>query len=427
MTKKSGNKKSGNKKPIVIPENFKTVITDFVGDLSGTFPEYQSIWETILNELENNTTKLFEYLLSVLPERFFDILYQNEDIFQEQATNTCFLPGIDFKTIYNCHGITETTKKAIWKYLQLILFTIMDSIKDKSIFKDAMNIFDGINESDLQEKLGETVKDISDFFTNIPDLNEQGEPDLKKQCEHLFGDFFQQSEGGGGGEEPPNTSEHKMPNIPNPDVLHEHLRKLFDGKIGKLAKEIAEELSENMQDLLKDEMGDIKTPEEMIKHIMKNPKKMMDLIKVISTKLTTKMQRGDISQDEMMSEARDFISQMKMGGGEMNEFMKNIMKNMGKNVKLDTNALSRMEKQLSTKERLRKNLEKKRQENLEKKIDPNAKIETTPNTNQYVFKMGDETPEKTTKEEIDELIKKYKLEESVAKPSTKPNKKKGGK
>ena len=35
-----------------------------------------------------------------MPERFFDILYQNAEMFDNEETNTCFLPNIDFASIW---------------------------------------------------------------------------------------------------------------------------------------------------------------------------------------------------------------------------------------------------------------------------------------------------------------------------------------
>ena len=118
---------------IAVPNNFRSVISDFTKDLSITFPEYSYLWakwalvETSNEEIRN----LFDYCLTVYPERFFDILYQTTEIFDtESAVNTNFLPNVDFKLLFHCENVSESTKKTIWKYLQLILFTIVGGIKD---------------------------------------------------------------------------------------------------------------------------------------------------------------------------------------------------------------------------------------------------------------------------------------------------------
>jgi len=488
MTKKT-NKTNKKKNLIDIPENFKTILFDFFHDLSKTFPEYKELWSkySTLESITSEVRTLFDYFITVFPERFSDILYQNEDIFKPESTiNTFFLPNIDFKILYNCNDITETTKKAIWKYLQIILFTIMNSVRDKSKFGEAMNLFEGINDKELQEKLSETMKDITDFFSNISHSEKNGEPypnlekmkeqfshmfeggeppnleKIKEQFSHMFGgnpDMKDEFSNMFEGDSPPDMtkieevfaslfekmkdsekkdsekkdSENKnsekkdseesqknpFANMPDPNNLHEHLKKLFDGKIGRLAKELAEELSGDLTSMFKEDGVDIKTSQDVLKHIIKNPKKMMELVKTIGTKLTSKIQSGEISQEEMMREASELMSQMKNMGGkdQFSEILKNMTKNMGgmgKNAKIDMNALSRLEKQMSTKDRIRKNVELKRQEKEQEqkfKIDPNVKVEKKDSTNNLVFKIGEEKQEKSEKinEEIDDLITKLDL------------------
>jgi hypothetical protein len=107
-----------------IPANLQSVVHDFAVDLTTTFPEYAFLWKKWTNSTidPRDLEDLFAYLSKVFPERFFDILYQNEDIFKpDNETNTQFLPNVEFKILFNCTDITETTRKAIWKYLQLIL------------------------------------------------------------------------------------------------------------------------------------------------------------------------------------------------------------------------------------------------------------------------------------------------------------------
>ena len=157
-----------------IPSNFRSLLADFTRDLSTTFPDYSYLWSKLHDDdVSDDQLKIvLDHCLKVLPERFFDVLYQNEDIFKEDSeVNTCFLPNVSFKFLFNCEGITETTKKAMWKYLQLLLFSIIGGIKDKANFGDTMNMFEGINEGDLHEKLKETMGGITDFFSKMENLN----------------------------------------------------------------------------------------------------------------------------------------------------------------------------------------------------------------------------------------------------------------
>jgi hypothetical protein len=159
-----------------IPDEFKKVIFDFVADISNTFPEYKDTLRLFLGESSAESaesskvvTILYEYCSKVYPERFFDILYKNDKIFDKgdaanANVNTHFLPNIDFCALWNTEGISDATRETIWKYLQLILMTIITNIEDKKSFGDAANLFEAINENELRGKLEETIQQMYNMF-----------------------------------------------------------------------------------------------------------------------------------------------------------------------------------------------------------------------------------------------------------------------
>ena len=112
------------------------LLRDFIADLLTTFPEYKECIEDYAIEaitadiLDNEKMHIFvEYIQQVYPSRFFDILYKNEDIFNvESEVDTHFIPGLDFKKIWNTDGITDTIKDTIWRYLQVILFSVIKDV-----------------------------------------------------------------------------------------------------------------------------------------------------------------------------------------------------------------------------------------------------------------------------------------------------------
>ena len=122
---------------------------------------------------DDTINELFQYCLTIYPERFFDILYQNNDIFRNidsisieediDIVNTQFFPNVEFKTLFNCDGVSDNTKNTMWKYLQLVLFIVVGSSKDKNVFGDTANIFEGIDENELSDKLKETMDDMGSF------------------------------------------------------------------------------------------------------------------------------------------------------------------------------------------------------------------------------------------------------------------------
>ena len=342
-------------------ENIKKVVLDFSADLSITFPEFSFLWEKWSRPdlADTDIKQLLEYCLTVYPERFFDILYQNDEIFApDSPTNTFFLPNVDFKLLFNCKEISETTRKTMWKYIQLMMFSIVGNVDDKARFGDQGNMFEGVDEGELRGKLDEAMSGIADFFQKMStDSPAEGTAEESSKPTFTF---------------------EKMEGMPNVEEMHNHLKGLFDGKIGALAKELAEEITGDLGDLMDDADGSVKTTQDVFQKIIKNPKKMMDLLKVVNTKLTSKMQSGDISQEDIMKEAGDILGRMKdmggAGGVDFQEMMKGMMKNMGgmagmagmmgKGAKMDMNALNRMSQGMATKDRLRQKLAAKQAANV---------------------------------------------------------------
>jgi hypothetical protein len=282
---------------IVIPDEFVKVIKDFMGDLKITFPEYDSIigkwwkdsstFDYIENEEErtkaiqdaekSSIQMVFTFCQKKLPPRFFDILYKNEDIFQEDyAGDTEFLPHIHFKSLWH-FNISQPTRDTIWKYLQLITFSIVGSINNKDAFGDTAKLFEAINQDEFKNKLEEALSQMQDMF------------DMSGNCEK--------------------TEHHpEMPDsLPNANDIHEHITRMLDGKLGKLAKEIAEETAHDL-DIDMENVTDMK---DVFQKLMKNPGKLMSLVKTVGDKLDSKIKSGDIKESEMIAEATEMMDKMK--------------------------------------------------------------------------------------------------------------------
>jgi hypothetical protein len=431
MPSKNKKTKPANNPPpkelIKVPEDFANLLVDFTKDLSITFPEYSHLWMkwTTLDMPEIEVRHVFEYCISILPERFFDILYQNEDIFKpDSTTNTLFLPGVDFKILYNCENVSVTTHQTIWKYLQVLLLSAIGSVKDKSNFGEAMNMFDGVSEDDLQEKLKETIDGLGSFFkASGLDADDDEAPEGVP--------LNTSDENGDANAMPDFDAFSKSFNFENmsgsAEDLHGHLKNLFDGKIGSLAKEMAEEIAKDLGSLLGEDGEQITSTQDFLKKMIRNPKKLMELMKSVSSKLSDKMKSGDISQEELMKEASEWMGKMKgMGGADQfGEVFKNLAKNMaggGKNSKLDMNAMNRMFSKNARKERMTEKLEKLKE----------AKLQATENPNNYVFRMdGQETQEKSSaKPDVEQIMKEFNLENDVCIDASQPksaNKKKKNK
>lgn len=388
-----------------LPENFRSTIADFTTDLSTTFPEFAYLWAKWSNTETNDIEfqKLFVHCLNVFPERFFDILNQNADIFNiDGSINTVFLPNVEFKMLYHCQGISEKTRQTLWKYLQLILFMLIGSVKDKMDFGDALNIFDGLGEDDLQEKLKTTISSIGDFFQNT----EGKETDDNENAKKMFDDMFSSM----GSEE----SESNSQNLPKPEKLHEHLKKLFDGKIGKLAKEIAEDIGDDLAETFGEDLNDVKSTQDVFAKLMKNPQKISGLVKTVGEKLNQKMSTGDISKEDIMREASEMMKGMGGAGGmgQFADMFKSMAKGMGINVpkgaKMDMNALTQMEHKITAKDKMKARAEQKKQraaiekaveaaklakqhEDYQKLLASNANLLSTDDPTNFIYRVPGES------------------------------------
>jgi len=269
---------------------------------------------------------LFHYCQKKIPPRFFDILYQNENIFKEDSdTDTEFLPKIHFKNLWQCE-ISQKTKDTIWKYLQLIMFSIVSSMEDKKAFGDAAKFFEAINEDDLKSKFEEIMTQMHGFF------------DASANSTGLDGKI----------------------NVDIPDAahLHEHISSMLDGKLGNLAREIAEETATNLQN----ELGDITDIKDVFQGLIKNPTKFMNLVKTFGDKLDSKIKSGDLKESELITEATEMMEKMKNipGMGNIKSMLdKMVMGGMGLGGKGKVNTgamesnLNQKMKIAKTKERIR--------------------------------------------------------------------------
>ena len=210
-------------------------------------------------------------------------------------------------------------------------------------------------------------------------------------------------------------------NMPNPEELQNHLKSLFDGKIGKLAKELAEELSNDLTGMVGEDGNNITSTKDILKLLMKNPKRMMDFVKKISVRLEEKMKSGDYSQEEIMKEAGDLFEKMKgMGGGDGKD-IQNMMKNMmsmmgglgGKGARMDMNAMSNNMKKMSMREKLKERMERKRQMATTNAVFEPAvpKFQETsyakPASEKFIFSTGEKQEKSSAKD-----ASKYKSEQS---------------
>lgn len=337
--------------------DFIKVIKDFLSDLHRTFPEYKEIFNKM-----TDYSKLFDFCKEKYPPIFFDILYENVNIFKE--ANIELLPGVDFHILWN-NNISDKTKEIIWKYLQLIMFSVIGNLENKDVFGDTAKLFEAIPQEDFYKKLEETMAEMNKVFEGMHTTDT------------------------------PNSEEQPSMSIPNPEDINNHISSMLDGKIGQLAKEIAEEATNEWNEEL--DMKDLFT------NLIKNPKKIMNLVKTVSNKLEQKIKSGELKESELMEEAKELMSKMKNMPG-----MGNISSMLGKmglgggkgkmNVSAMENMINRNIKSAKLKEKLRERQKTRLFEEMEKKAHEKLSVPANPKiSEEELIKLFSTTKEKSNK------------------------------
>jgi hypothetical protein len=332
------NKSLNDLKP---PEEFYKIVNDFTSDILTTFPEYSGVvsrwWNRPSENPEETKEKeglfVFRHCVKIFPERFFDILYKNVDLFSEGSEfSTEFLPGIVFKQLWSC-DISDSTRETIWKYLQLILFSVIGTVHNKSELGDTAKLFEAIDEEELKKKLQETLEGMQNLFdASGSNVDTNSTP----------------------------FSGVNMENMPNAEQLHEHINSMMGGKLGKLAMELAEETANDLN-LDMENTGDAK---DVFQKLFKNPAKMMNMVKNIGGKIDEKIKSGELKESELMQEGMDLLNKMKdmPGMGNMQQMFSQMgIPGLGKGSKINMGAmeahLNRNMKTAKMKERIKSKAE----------------------------------------------------------------------
>ena len=317
----------------MVSKELYKILRDFMRDLLTTFPECKESLHSGLqaisddNEDDPAIIEVVEYCKQLYPTKFFDILYQKTEIFAGEEP-LFFLPGIDFRKLWKL-DISDNTRTIIWKYLQLILFSVVNLQDSKETFGDAAKLFEIIDEKEFKDKLEETIQQMAEVF------NIDGEPSAQ--------------DGSG------------APPLPDIDNLQNHISSMLDGNLGNLAREIAEETAEE----LTGDMSDVTSVGDVFKKLFRNPGKLMQLVKKVGSKLDSKLQSGEMNESDLMQEATDLIGKMnKMPGmSQMNQMLGKM--GLGGQNKMNMGALqAKMQQNMrmaSTRERLQQKLAMKKQ------------------------------------------------------------------
>lgn len=270
--------------------SFKRIINDFMTDLGNTFPEYVPLLQKHLAQAElDDYAALYAHCQQTYPPQFFNILYKTTG---EDSAPLLLLPEIDFRPIVGSLEITEQTRDSLWQYLQLILFTIIGTIKDRTAFgEDTANLFGAISPEEMQAKMSEVIANMQDILGATGAVPGSASADASETPAFPF---------------------DMSGNMPDANDLHNHLNDILGGQIGKFAAEITEEWATEFGINLDDTaINSQQGMTEFFMKLMKDPSRLYTLIKRIGERFEAKLKSGELSQKEMEREAKELAEKLK--------------------------------------------------------------------------------------------------------------------
>ena len=293
-------------------QSFQGIVKDMVDDLLISFPELEPSLDADLRAIrddqdgaEASVERVKLHCTAVFPKKFFDILYENAAMFDVEDGSCLFLPKVDYAVLWK-ENISDNTRKTIWKYLQLLLFSSVANVSDKSSFGETAKLFSAINDEEFKTKLEETMASMKSLFSGS-EADEGGEG----------GEGDEGGKGGEGGE----AEERALPNV---SEIHAHVSKMMEGKLGSLAKDIAQETLNDMGEGTAEDGSSI---EDVFARLIRDPGKLMEMIKSVGTKLDEKIKNGEIKESELLEEASGILKNMHKLPGM--DHMKDMFKQMG--------------------------------------------------------------------------------------------------
>tara|TARA_B100000700_G_C14986994_1_gene829342 strand:- start:146 stop:1054 length:909 start_codon:yes stop_codon:yes gene_type:complete len=293
-----------------VEKNLFSIFSNFIRDLSKTYPEIKScLYRNYEDCLINENKSLSEFpklinFLELIDEYEKYIMDKNLEFFDLEVE---LLENISFKNLWE-KNISNKTRETIWKYLQT--FQIINiNLKSNEQLKEALN---KIGKDTTMEVDKKTVKDLKKLKKLSDDIKkEKGEDEL--------------------------------------DELDEMFDGLMDTGIGEIAKEVAKNI--NVEDIFGN-INENSNPMDLMTKMM-DPEKMGAIFNNINTVMEKKVEKGEVTKDSLKGEAEGMMN--KMSDNPLFSGMMNKMKDEGdtnEETKSEEKELSREEKQKRLREKI---------------------------------------------------------------------------
>jgi hypothetical protein len=417
--------------------DFRTVMLEFINQLVETFPEITSRLEDIRAEICDSvtveSTSLYEHCRKEYPKYFFEIIYKNDELFSKEIF---LLPDIDFSKLWSCN-LTEGTRDNLWKFIQYISFLVVKQAGNGDIFGEALNVLETLDSGDVKSKINEIVAQLENTFGNIKETSKpesesksleglasglglEGLEELASSLglgaglEELVSgaglgglgaglgglgglggleelasglgaglgaglDELGSGSGGVGGKDWGNN-------------IYSQMSGFMNGKLGKIAKEIADETSTSLlgdfDDIDVNDETDIPAAlNKIFTRLKGNPDTVLNIMQNLGNKINTKIEEDKLTKNDIIEETgelmknfenlseyknmfenmpflKDMMSNMTGAGGAAGADAKNKSKQSSENVKARNNMKETLKKR--NMENQAKDLIRKMQEDMMK-------------------------------------------------------------
>ena len=230
-------------------EYFNEYMKLFVTEIRDTFPEFNEIIDGYYSELltseTSNDDKYVKRFMRKLKDFKTQISGKDTTMFSGEL---CVLKNVDFEKIFASDILTDNTREKIWEYLQTLFVLgesiISDSERVKNLVKNFQRLKNDTLETPEAEGDCETTEDreLLDMLKNIAEQNKNSDK------EPLSPEMFE------------------------------------NGVIGKLAKELSEEINVDNLGLNIDENT---SADQMFSNLISgdNPMKFMNLLQTVGQKI----------------------------------------------------------------------------------------------------------------------------------------------
>ena len=188
----------------------------------------------------------------------------------------------------------------------------------KIVFGETAKLFEAIDENAFKDKIEDAMKQMENLFNS----NNFDEKTFDKETfnKDLSGINFD--------------------NLPKAEEIHSHINSLMEGKLGKLAQEIANDTASEL-DI---DPTNINSMNDVFKNLFKDPKKLINIVGNVGKKLDEKLKSGDIKESEILEEATSMMDKMKNipGMNNIEDLLKKFnLPNMPNGSKINTGAFKK--------------------------------------------------------------------------------------